>query len=173
MLEKIKQKADESGTQHSGLYLDGLRQSLWRSLECRSELIEGIRLLADMDLQAHFAGRQLRDWRRASRSATCSMRCTQVLATLRSGCICTAVPMMRLQKFLRHTDSGCRRLAALPSAVWADARLLRTCWWATFPRMKLLEALKQRDVAPPVSKPITEPFRLAVDIASRFSGPKM
>jgi hydroxymethylglutaryl-CoA lyase len=41
------------------------------------------------------------------------------------------------------------------------------------PTEKLLEALKQRDVAAPIGKPITEPFRQAVDIASRFSGPKM
>jgi len=41
------------------------------------------------------------------------------------------------------------------------------------PTEKLLEAVKQRDVESPMKKPITEPFRLAVDIASRFSGPKM
>jgi len=37
----------------------------------------------------------------------------------------------------------------------------------------LLEALKSRGAELPLKKPITEPFRLAVDIASRFSGPKM
>ena len=41
------------------------------------------------------------------------------------------------------------------------------------PTEKLLEALKSRDADLPVRKPITEPFRLAVEIASKFSGPKM
>jgi len=33
--------------------------------------------------------------------------------------------------------------------------------------------LKQRDVGSPIKNSITEPFRQAVEIASRFSGPKM
>ena len=34
MLEKVKQKADDAGLGHRGLHLDGVRQSLWRFVEC-------------------------------------------------------------------------------------------------------------------------------------------
>ena len=41
------------------------------------------------------------------------------------------------------------------------------------PTEKLLDALKSRGADLPLKKPITEPFRLAAEIAGRFSGPKM
>jgi hypothetical protein len=40
------------------------------------------------------------------------------------------------------------------------------------PTEELLGALKSRDVVT-LPKPITEPFRLAVEIANRYSGPKI
>ena len=43
-LEKIQKKADDARTRRRGLHLDGVRQSLWRPVEC-DEVVEAISLL--------------------------------------------------------------------------------------------------------------------------------
>jgi hydroxymethylglutaryl-CoA lyase len=169
-LEKIKQKADDSGLD-TVAYISMAFGNLYGDLWNADELIEGIRLLADMDLQA------------------ISLADTVGLATPeQSGDILDAVyanfseveigvhlhsrPDDAIAKILAAYDSGCRRfdsaIGGLGGCPFAQDVLV-----GNIPTEKLLEALKQRGVASPIGKPITEPFRLAVDIASRFSGPKM
>ena len=156
--------------QHSGLYLDGLRQSLWRFWNAE-ELIEGIRLLADMDLQAI----SLADTVGLATPEQIGDLLDAVYASfsdIEIGVHLHSRPDDAIAKVLAAYDSGCRRfdsaIGGMGGCPFAQDVLV-----GNIPTEKLLEALKQRDVAPPVSKPITEPFRFAVDIASRFSGPKM
>jgi len=170
ILEKIKQKADESGL-NAVAYISMAFGNPYGDLWNAEELIEGIRLLADMDLQA------------ISLADTVGLASPEAIGDLLDevygefsgieiGVHLHSRPDDAVAKVLAAYDSGCRRfdsaIGGLGGCPFAQDVLV-----GNIPTEKLLEALKQRDVAPPINKPITEPFRLAVDIASRFSGPKM
>ncbi|MGA8874005.1 MAG: hydroxymethylglutaryl-CoA lyase, partial [Candidatus Korobacteraceae bacterium] len=75
-------------------------------------------------------------------------------------------------KVLAAYDAGCRRfdaaLGGLGGCPFAQDVLV-----GNIPTEKLLEALKGRGVELPVKKPISEALRLAAEIGSKFSGPKM
>ncbi|MGB9253395.1 MAG: hydroxymethylglutaryl-CoA lyase, partial [Candidatus Korobacteraceae bacterium] len=75
-------------------------------------------------------------------------------------------------KVLAAYDAGCRRfdaaLGGLGGCPFAQDVLV-----GNIPTEKLLEALKGRVVELPVKKPISEALRLAAEIGSKFSGPKM
>ena len=170
ILEKIKQKADESGLD-TVAYISMAFGNPYGDLWNAEELIEGIRLLADMDLQAI----SLADTVGLATPEQIGELLDQVYATysgVEIGVHLHSRPDDAIAKVLAAYDSGCRRfdsaIGGMGGCPFAQDVLV-----GNIPTEKLLEALKQRDVAPPVSKPITEPFRLAVDIASRFSGPKM
>jgi hydroxymethylglutaryl-CoA lyase len=169
-LEKIKQKADASGLD-TVAYISMAFGNPYGDLWNAEELIEGIRLLADMDLQAI----SLADTVGLATPEQIGDLLDEIYASfsdVQIGVHLHSRPDDAIAKVLAAYDAGCRRfdsaIGGLGGCPFAQDVLV-----GNIPTEKLLEALKQRDVAPPVSKPITEPFRLAVDIASRFSGPKM
>jgi hydroxymethylglutaryl-CoA lyase len=75
-------------------------------------------------------------------------------------------------KVLAAYDAGCRRfdsaIGGMGGCPFAQDVLV-----GNIATEKLLEALKGRGADLALKKPITEPLRLAVEIASKFSGPKM
>ncbi len=169
-LEKIKQKADASGLD-TVAYISMAFGNPYGDLWNAEELIEGIRLLADMDLQAI----SLADTVGLATPEQIGDLLDEIYASfsdVQIGVHLHSRPDDAIAKVLAAYDAGCRRfdsaIGGLGGCPFAQDVLV-----GNIPTEKLLEALKQRDVAPPVNKPITEPFRLAVDIASRFSGPKM
>ena len=160
ILEKIKQKADESGLDtiaYISMAFGNPYGDLWNA----DELIEGIGLLADMDLQAISLADTVGAVDAASRSATCSARCWKNSKELRSACICIAVQMTQpLRSWpltmpdLRRFDSAIGGMGGCPFA--QDVLV------GNIPTEKLLEAFRGRGVDVPLNKPITEPFRMAV-----------
>ena len=170
VLEKIKQKADDSGLDtvaYVSMAFGNPYGDLWNA----EELLEGISLLAEMDLQAI----SLADTVGLATPEQIGDLLDQVYGKFRGveiGVHLHSRPDDAIAKVLAAYDSGCRRfdsaIGGMGGCPFAQDVLV-----GNIPTEKLLEALKQRDVEPPLKKPITEPFRLAVDIASRFSGPKM
>ena len=75
-------------------------------------------------------------------------------------------------KILAAYDAGCRRfdsaIGGLGGCPFAQDVLV-----GNIPTEAVLEALKSRGAELPISRPLTEPLRLAGEIAARFSGPKM
>ena len=69
-------------------------------------------------------------------------------------------------------DAGCRRfdsaIGGLGGCPFAQDVLV-----GDIPTEVLLQALKSRGDALPISKPITDLLRQAAEIGERFSGPKM
>ena len=169
-LERIKLKADESGLD-TVAYISMAFGNPYGDLWNAEELIEGIRLLADLDVQAI----SLADTVGLATPEQIGDLLDQVYASFSDveiGVHLHSRPDDAIEKVLAAYDSGCRRfdsaIGGMGGCPFAQDVLV-----GNIPTEKLLEALRQRDVPPPLSKPITEPFRLAVDIASRFSGPKM
>jgi len=169
VLEKVKVKADESGLDtiaYISMAFGNPYGDLWNA----DELIEGVGLLADMDLQA------------ISLADTVGLATPQQIAGLLGpvvqkfegieiGVHLHSRPDEATAKVLAAYDVGCRRfdsaIGGLGGCPFAQDVLV-----GNIPTEKLLEALKSRGVVA-LPKPITEPFRLAVDIANRYSGPKM
>ncbi len=170
MLEKVKVKADESGLDTIA-YISMAFGNPYGDPWNVEELIEGIGLLADMDLQA------------ISLADTVGLATPQQIADLLGpvlekfesveiGVHLHSRPDEAAAKVLAAYDVGCRRfdsaIGGLGGCPFAQDVLV-----GNIPTEKLLEALKSRGADLPLRKPITEPFRLAVEIANRFSGPKM
>jgi hydroxymethylglutaryl-CoA lyase len=169
MLEKVTQKADQSGIDtiaYVSMAFGNPYGDLWNA----DELIEGVGLLADMDLQA------------ISLADTVGLATPQQIADLLGpvlgkfegaeiGAHLHSRPEDAAAKVLAAYDVGCRRfdsaIGGLGGCPFAQDVLV-----GNIPTEKLLEALRSRGVELPFLRSITEPSRLAVDIASRFSGPK-
>ena len=170
ILEKVKVKADESGLD-AVAYISMAFGNPYGDLWNEDELIEGVGLLADMDLQA------------ISLADTVGLATPQQIADL-LGPVLEKFDGVEIgvhlhsrrdeaaAKVLAAYDVGCRRfdsaIGGLGGCPFAQDVLV-----GNTPTEKLLEALKSRGVELPLKKPITEPFRLAVEIANKFSGPKM
>ncbi len=170
ILEKVKEKADEGGLDTMA-YISMAFGNPYGDLWNADELIEGISLLADMDLQA------------ISLADTVGLATPQQIADLLGpvlekfdgieiGVHLHSRPDEAAAKVLAAYDAGCRRfdsaIGGLGGCPFAQDVLV-----GNIPTEKLLEALKSRGADLPLKKPITEPFRLAVEIANKFSGPKM
>ncbi len=170
ILEKIKQKADDNGLDTIA-YISMAFGNPYGDLWNVDELIEGISLLADMDLQA------------ISLADTVGLATPQEIADVLGpvlekfdgveiGVHLHSRPDEAAAKVLAAYDVGCRRfdsaIGGLGGCPFAQDVLV-----GNIPTEKLLEALKSRGAELPLKKPITEPFRLAVEIANKFSGPKM
>src|SRR5271165_3138028 len=170
ILEKVKQKADDSGLD-TVAYISMAFGNPYGDLWNADELVEGVSLLADLDMQA------------ISLADTVGLATPQQIGDLLGpvlerfdgveiGVHLHSRPDDVAAKVLAAYDVGCRRfdsaIGGLGGCPFAQDVLV-----GNIPTEKLLEALKGRGVELPLRKPITEPFRLAVDIASRFSGPKM
>src|SRR5271165_5998800 len=169
ILEKVKVKADERGLD-TVAYISMAFGNPYGDLWNADELIEGVGLLADLDLQA------------ISLADTVGLATPQEIADLlgpvlrkfdgiKIGVHLHSRPDEAAAKVLAAYDAGCRRfdsaIGGLGGCPFAQDVLV-----GNIPTEKLLEALKSRGVVA-LPKPITEPFRLAVDIANRYSGPKM
>jgi hydroxymethylglutaryl-CoA lyase len=170
MLEKVKEKADEGGLDtiaYISMAFGNPYGDLWNA----DELIEGIGLLADMDLQA------------ISLADTVGLATPQQIGDLLGpllekfdgveiGVHLHSRPDDAAAKVLAAYDAGCRRfdsaIGGLGGCPFAQDVLV-----GNIPTEKLLDALRSRGAELPLKKPITEPFRLAVEIANRFSGRKM
>jgi hydroxymethylglutaryl-CoA lyase len=170
ILEKIKAKADEGGLD-TVAYISMAFGNPYGDLWNADELIEGVSLLADMDLQA------------ISLADTVGLATPQQIAGLLGpvlqkfagveiGVHLHSRPDEAAVKVLAAYDAGCRRfdsaIGGMGGCPFAQDVLV-----GNIPTEKLLEALSSRGAELPLRKPITEPFRLAAEIANRFSGPKM
>ena len=169
ILEKVKQKADESGLE-TVAYISMAFGNPYGDLWNADELTEGVGLLADIDLQA------------ISLADTVGLATPQQIADLvgpvlqkfegvEIGVHFHSRPDEAAAKVLAAYDVGCRRfdsaVGGLGGCPFAQDVLV-----GNIPTETLLEALKSHGVVA-LPKPITEPFRLAVEIANRYSGPKM
>ncbi len=170
ILEKIKQKADESGLDtiaYVSMAFGNPYGDLWNP----EEVLEGISLLADMDLQA------------ISLADTVGLASPQQISDLMGlvmekydgieiGVHLHSRPDEAVAKVLAAYDEGCRRfdsaIGGMGGCPFAQDVLV-----GNVPTEKLLEALRLRDVESPLKRSIEAPFRQAVEIANRFSGPKM
>jgi len=169
-LEKIKLKADENGLD-TVAYISMAFGNPYGDLWNLEELITGVSLLADMDLQA------------ISLADTVGLATPQQIADLVGSAVekfegveigvhLHSRPDEAAAKVTAAFDVGCRRfdsaIGGLGGCPFAQDVLV-----GNIPTEKLLEALRSRNADLPLQKPITEPFRLAVEIANRYSGPKM
>lgn len=170
ILEKVKQTADEGGLDTIA-YISMAFGNPYGDLWNLEELIEGVGLLADMDLQA------------ISLSDTVGLATPQQISDVLApvlqkfdgveiGVHLHSRPEDAAEKVLAAYDAGCRRfdsaIGGLGGCPFAQDVLV-----GNIPTEKLLEALRQREVEPPLTKSIEMPFRQAVEIANRFSGPRM
>src|SRR5271166_5538676 len=130
ILEQVKQKADEGGLDTIA-YISMAFGNPYGDLWNVEELLEGVGLLADMDLQAISLAdtvglatpQQIAD--QVGRYSRCS-------AISKSACICTAVPTKLWTKCWLPTTRVAAGLTP-PSAAWVVARSRRMCSSATFP----------------------------------------
>src|ERR1022692_3662328 len=170
ILEWVKQKADEGGLDAIA-YISMAFGNPYGDLCNSEELIVGISLLADMDLQA------------ISLADTVGLATPEQIADVLGpvlvkfdgveiGVHLHSRPDDAAAKVLAAYDAGCRRfdsaIGGMGGCPFAQDVLV-----GNIATEKLLEALKGRGADLALKKPITEPLRLAVEIASKFSGPKM
>ena len=169
-LEKVKQKADEAGIDtiaYVSMAFGNPYGDLWNV----DELLEGVGILADMDLQA------------ISLADTVGLATPQQIADvlgpvlqrfdgIEIGVHLHSRPDDAEAKVLASYDVGCRRfdsaIGGLGGCPFAQDVLV-----GNLPTEKLLAALKSRGVELPVKKPLDELLRLSANISERFSGPKM
>ena len=169
-LEKVKQKADAAGLDTIA-YISMAFGNPYGDLWNVDELMEGVGLLADMDLQA------------ISLADTVGVATPQQIADVLGpvlerfdgveiGVHLHSRPDDAAFKVLASYDVGCRRfdsaIGGLGGCPFAQDVLV-----GNIPTEILLEALKSRGAELPVKKPLTEVLRMSADIGTRFSGPKM
>ena len=170
MLEKVKQKADDAGLE-TVAYISMAFGNPYGDVWNTDELLEGVSLLADMDLQA------------ISLADTVGLATSQQIADLLGpvlerfdgveiGVHLHSRPDDAAAKVLAAYDVGCRRfdsaIGGLGGCPFAQDVLV-----GNIPTETLLEALRSRGAELPIRKPISEVLRLAGEIGDRFSGPKM
>jgi len=170
ILEKVKQKADAGGLDtiaYISMAFGNPYGDLWNA----SELVEGIGLLADMDLQAI----SLADTVGLATPAKIGHILTQVLERfdgIEIGVHLHSRPGDAIAKVLAAYDAGCRRfdsaIGGLGGCPFAQDVLV-----GNIPTERLFEALQQRGVPLPVKKPIAELVGLSANISDLFGGPKM
>jgi hydroxymethylglutaryl-CoA lyase len=170
MLENVKQKADEAGIDTIA-YISMAFGNPYGDLWNVDELVEGVGLLADMDLQAI----SLADTVGLATPQQISDVVGPVLgrfAGVEIGVHLHSRPDDATAKVLAAYDAGCRRfdsaIGGLGGCPFAQDVLV-----GNIPTEKLLEALQSRGVELPVRKSIIEVLRLSGEIGQRFSGPKM
>jgi hydroxymethylglutaryl-CoA lyase len=170
ILEKVRQTADEGGLDtiaYISMAFGNPYSDLWNV----EELMEGVGLLADMDLQAI----SLADTVGLTTPQQISDQLGPVMemyGDIEIGVHLHGRPDDAVEKVLAAYDAGCRRfdsaIGGLGGCPFAQDVLV-----GNIPTEKVLQALQQRNVALPVKKPIDELIRLSANIAERFSGPRM
>lgn len=169
-LEKVKQKADEAGLD-TVVYISMAFGNPYGDLWNVEELIEGVSLLADLDLQA------------ISLADTVGLATPQHIAdvlgpvldgfdNVEIGVHLHSRPDDAGPKILAAYDVGCRRfdsaIGGLGGCPFAQDVLVGNIATET-----VFQALKSRGVILPLNHPMAELTRMAADIGDRFSGPKM
>ena len=170
VLEKVKQKADEAGLDtiaYVSMAFGNPYGDLWNP----EELLEGIGLLTDMDVEA------------ISLADTVGLAAPQLIAEVLGpalqrfsgvdiGVHLHSRPQDAAAKILASYDVGCRRfdsaIGGLGGCPFAQDVLV-----GNIPTETVLDVLKSRGAEVPVKKPLGDVLRLSAEIATRFSGPKM
>jgi len=170
ILERLKQKADDSALDtvaYVSMAFGNPYGDLWNA----DELVEGISLLADMDLQA------------ISLADTVGLATPTQIADLLGpvlekfhgveiGVHLHSRPDDAVNKVLAAYDAGCRRfdsaIGGLGGCPFAQDVLV-----GNIPTERVLEALKLRGATVPVTRPLNDLIKQSATIADRFSGPKM
>lgn len=170
ILEKVKLKADEGGLDtiaYVSMAFGNPYGDLWNA----EELLEGVGLLADMDLQA------------ISLADTVGLATPQQIADLvgpvlqqfdglEIGVHLHGRPHQAADKVLAAYDVGCRRfdsaIGGLGGCPFAQDVLV-----GNLPTEVVLEALRKRGALLPATKPLTELASMSAKIADQFGGPKM
>jgi hydroxymethylglutaryl-CoA lyase len=170
MLEKVKQKADEGGLDTIA-YISMAFGNPYGDLWNHEELLEGVGLLADMDLQAI----SLADTVGLATPLQIADQFGAVLEIFghtEIGVHLHSRPDEAIEKILAAYDAGCRRfdsaIGGLGGCPFAQDVLV-----GNIPTESVLAALRQRDVALSIKKPLAELTRLSAEIGERFGGPKM
>jgi len=169
-LERIKQKADDAGLD-TVAYISMAFGNPYGDLWNVDELMEGVGLLADLDVQA------------ISLADTVGLASPQHIADVvgpvlskfsgvEIGVHLHSRPDDAAAKVLAAYDAGCRRfdsaIGGLGGCPFAQDVLV-----GNIPTETLLQELKSHGAVLPINKPITELLRQADEIGERFSGPKM
>ena len=168
--EKVKHKADEAGLDTIS-YISIAFGNPYGDLWNEEELIVGVSLLADMDLQA------------ISLADTVGLATPQQIADvvgpvlerfegIEIGVHLHSRPDEAVDKVLAAYDAGCRRFEAAIGGL-GGCPFAQDVLVGNLPTEKVLEALQQRDVPLPIRKNISGLVELAAEIGERFSGPKM
>jgi hydroxymethylglutaryl-CoA lyase len=170
ILEKVKLKADEGGLNtiaYISMAFGNPYGDLWNS----EELLEGVGLLADMDLQA------------ISLADTVGLATPQQIADLvgpvlhkfdglEIGVHLHSRPDQAAAKVLAAYDAGCRRfdsaIGGLGGCPFAQDVLV-----GNLPTEIVLETLRKHGALLPATKPLTELASMSAKLAENFGGPKM
>lgn len=170
ILEKVKLKADEGGLDTIA-YISTAFGNPYGDLWNDGELLEGVGLLADMDLQA------------ISLADTVGLATPQLIADLvgpvlrkfdglEIGVHLHSRPGQAAAKILAAYDAGCRRfdsaIGGLGGCPFAQDVLV-----GNIPTEVVLEALQQRGAPLPPIKPLAELAALSANLAEQYGGPKM
>jgi hydroxymethylglutaryl-CoA lyase len=170
ILEKVKQKADEGGLDTIA-YISMAFGNPYGDLWNEEELIVGVSLLADMDLQA------------ISLADTVGLATPQQIADvvgpvlerfegIEIGAHLHSRPDEAVDKVLAAYDAGCRRFDAAIGGL-GGCPFAQDVLVGNLPTEKVLQALQQRNAPLPIKKNISGLVELAAEIGDRFSGPKM
>ncbi len=170
ILEKVKQKADEAGLDtiaYISMAFGNPYSDLWNV----EELMEGVGLLVDMDLQAI----SLADTVGLATPQQVSDQLGPVIemyGDIEIGVHLHSRSDVAIDKVLAAYDVGCRRfdsaIGGLGGCPFAQDVLV-----GNLPTEKVLEALQQRNAPLPIRKPISDLIRMSSEIGERFNGPKM
>jgi hydroxymethylglutaryl-CoA lyase len=170
VLEKVKQKADEAGLD-TVVYISMAFGNPYGDLWNVDELIEGVSLLADLDVPAI----SLADTVGLATPEQIAEVVGPVLdrfADVEIGVHLHSRPDDAAPKILAAYDVGCRRvdsaIGGLGGCPFAQDVLVGNIATET-----VLQALKSRGVVLPLNQPMADLTRMAVGIGDRFSGPKM
>ena len=170
VLEKVKQLASDNGLD-TVAYISMAFGNPYGDPWNEEELLEGVGLLLDMDMQA------------ISLADTVGLATPQQIGDVLSpvlekfagfeiGVHLHSRPDEAAGKVLAAYDAGCRRfdsaIGGLGGCPFAQDVLV-----GNIPTEKLLDALRSRGIELPLKRPIGELVKQADDIAGRFSGPKM
>jgi len=170
ILERVKQTADEAGLDTIA-YISMAFGNPYGDLWNVEELLAGVGLLADLDLQA------------ISLADTVGLATPQQIADqmgpvlemygyIEIGVHLHSRPAEAVEKVLAAYDTGCRRfdsaIGGLGGCPFAQDVLV-----GNLPTEKLLQALQQRGATWPALKPISELVELSANIADLFGGPRM
>jgi len=170
MLEKVKQKADDGGLDTIA-YISMAFGNPYGDLWNVEELMEGVGLLADFDLQAI----SLADTVGLATPQQISDQVGPVIemfGDMAIGVHLHSRPDDAVAKILAAYDAGCRRF---DSAIGG----LGGCPFAQDVRVgniateTVLEALRQRTDDLPIRKPLDELCQFSNNLAERFGGPKV